>query len=105
MIERWALISGLKGHRVETHIVVQGSAIDRRIDTAGPHQCGQRRREPERAGQLGIVEGLDAESVAHHDRAAAFAFANDEGKHAVQTTDRLFAPAVPSLENDLGVAG
>jgi hypothetical protein len=82
---------------------VQRHAVDRRVDVAGGEQGGQRRGEPDPAGDLGDVERLDAQPVAGEHETSGPALVQREREHPVEVVDAPCTPPVVGLEDHLRV--
>ncbi len=68
------------------------------------HQRLQFGTKNEFAGfEEGVIQRLDAETVAHDEQRFLVAVPQRERKHATEAHDTGFAPGLPGVDNDLGV--
>ena len=95
---------GRRHHRVPAEVMVQRHRVDRRIDAAAGEQRGQRRGEAQAVRAVSEVERLDPEAIAAEQGAAAAGVYEAEREHPDEPGDEAVAPAVPRLQQDLGVA-
>ena len=91
------------------HVTVGKIFLDRqRIDV--PRQAGvhhqrlQFRTENEFAGiEEGVIQRLDAETVAHHEQRFLVAIPQRKREHAAEACHAGFAPGFPCMDDDFGV--
>ena len=89
--------------------MVQGDRVELGVHPTCGDQRGQRRREPQRARAVAVVDvapvqRLDAEPVAGQHDAAGVGLGHREGEHALEVVDHALAPLAVALEDHLGVA-
>src|SRR3989449_6230230 len=80
-----------------------GLVVGSRVHTGERKQRLDLRCKDERAGRHGIVEGLDAQSIAGAEQPAPRAVPDGEGKHAVEAGEAAFPPMAVGLQQHFGV--
>src|SRR3989475_449551 len=78
-------------------------AVGSRVHTGERKQRLDLRCKDERAGRHGIIEGLDAQSIAGAKQPAPRAVPDGEGKHAVEAGEAPFPPMAVGLQQHFGV--
>src|SRR5580692_8220449 len=91
MTKREVLLDGLK----------VGFAANVRMGTKGLDLAGKNERT---SARLGVVERFDPDWVADQQQCAFAIVPESEGKHPIQTLDKLSSPAHQTMQQDLGVA-
>src|SRR4249920_2048828 len=83
---------------------MQRDRIERRVDAAAREQRRQGRGEADEATAFGVIERLDAETVARQHDAAGIALPQRKGEHALEALHAIRAPGVIRFQDDFGVA-
>ena len=87
---------------VKAHVALERHGIEAGVDPAAGQQRRERRGEAQRTLDLGEVERLDPEPVAHEVDPAGVPVGQGEGEHALEALDASGPPHRPRAQGPFG---